>query len=199
MIRIAITQRLMLNETYYELRESLDIKWGELFNELKFLPVVFPYNYDFKDFDFDGVILSGGNDIGEFELRDKFELKLIEYAIQNNIPVFGVCRGMQIIAKYFDCNFTEVKNQVAIYHKLSLNKNSKYYSYLRNINEVNSFHNIAVKNIPSSLIVSAWNDDKSIIKALEHKKYKIFGQMWHSEREKPFKKEELEMISEFFS
>jgi len=33
-----------------------------------------------------------------------------------------------------------------------------------------------------------------IVKAIEHKKYKIFGQMWHSEREKPFNKNEMKLI-----
>ena len=35
-----------------------------------------------------------------------------------------------------------------------------------------------------------------MIKAIEHTKYKIFGQMWHSEREEPFRQEELMLIKE---
>jgi putative glutamine amidotransferase len=58
----------------------------------------------------DGVIIYGGFDIdpihyGEeltkpvhrYELRDENELALTQYCIKNNIPVFGTCRGMQLI------------------------------------------------------------------------------------------------------
>jgi len=198
MKKIAITQRIIKNNTYFEIREALDIRWAQLFNELNFLPIILPYNLDFKNYQFEGVILSGGNDIGEFEFRDKFELELIKYCIEQNIPIFGVCRGMQIIAKYFNSSFKKVNNQVGIKHKLLLNENSKYYLNLKNIKKVNSYHNIAIDKLGNGLIVAAWNEKKNVIKAIEHKEYKIFAQMWHSERESPFKIEELELIKEFF-
>jgi gamma-glutamyl-gamma-aminobutyrate hydrolase PuuD len=39
----------------------------------------------------------------------------------------------------------------------------------------------------------------NIIKAIEHKKYKIFAQMWHSERELNFDKQEVQLIKDFFN
>jgi len=200
---------LILNDSYYELREALDVKWGELFKELDFLPIVLPFKYDFEEYfrviDIDGILLTGGNDLNslnpsdESKQRDDFELKLIKYGIENNIPIFGVCRGMQIIAKYFTCEFKKVINQVAIKHKLIVNDKSRYKQYLDKINIVNAYHNYAVELINDDFIVPAWNEDKTIIKAIEHKKYKIFGQMWHSEREEPFNKDELNLIKGFFN
>ena len=104
---------------------------------------------------------------------------------------------MQIIAEYFGCSLKKVENQVAIKHTLKVNNQSKYFDILKKIDEVNSFHNFAVYNIADELIVSATNED-GMIKAMEHKKYKIFSQMWHSEREEPFKYEEIRLIKEFF-
>ncbi|MBT7296752.1 C26 family cysteine hydrolase domain-containing family [Candidatus Woesearchaeota archaeon] len=207
MKKIVITQRLMLNDSYYELREALDVNWALLFSELNFLPIVLPTKYDFEKYfesiNIDGILLTGGNDLNSINVsevskqRDVFEKKLIEYGIQNDIPIFGVCRGMQIIAEYFEADFTEVKNQVAIKHNLRINQESKYFIKLNKIGEVNSFHNYAIHNLSNEFLVSATNEDE-MIKAIEHTKYKIFGQMWHSEREEPFRQEELMLIKDFF-
>lgn len=208
MIKIAVTQRLILNDSYYEHREALDVNWGLLFKELNFLPIVLPIEYDFKNYfesiDIDGILLTGGNDLNSLNpndeslKRDNFEKELIKYGIKNDIPIFGVCRGMQIIAEYFGADFVKVENQVAIKHSLKVNKKSKYFNELSKLNEVNSFHDYAVNNLSNDFIISSKNRD-AIIKAIEHKKYKIFGQMWHSEREEPFIEEELNLIKKFFN
>ena len=59
----------------------------------------------------DGILLTGGNDVapalygepkepfcGENDpLRDRMETRLIELALQADKPVFGICRGLQIL------------------------------------------------------------------------------------------------------
>ena len=194
-MKIAITQRL---DKTIELRSGLDIRWFDLFKKLDFIPIILPYNYNFRKYKFDGVILSGGNDIGEYNFRDKFEFDLIDYCIKLSIPIFGVCRGMQIISRYFSSTLKKVSNQVNIKHSLIINQNSKYAKFLKKINQVNSFHNYTIDRLSDEFIISAWNNDKTIIKAIEHKKYKIFAQMWHTERDSPFDKNQLFLIKEFF-
>jgi len=194
-LKIAITQRL---DKTIELRSGLDIRWFDLFKKLDFIPIILPYNYNFRKYKFDGVILSGGNDIGEYNFRDKFEFDLIDYCIKLSIPIFGVCRGMQIISRYFSSTLKKVSNQVNIKHSLIINQNSKYAKFLKKINQVNSFHNYTIDRLSDEFIISAWNNDKTIIKAIEHKKYKIFAQMWHTERDSPFDKNQLFLIKEFF-
>ena len=208
MKKIVVTQRLTNNESYFEQREMLDISWGKLFDDIDLLPIILPYEYNFekyfKKFKIDGILLTGGNDLNSLnqnELsfkRDNFENKLIKFAINNNIPIFGVCRGMQIIAQYFGSTLKVVYNQVNIKHKLVVNENSKYLKNLNNITEVNSFHNYGIDNLSDELIVAAYCHT-GLIKAIEHKEYKIFGQMWHSERTKPFSEDELNIIKVFFN
>lgn len=208
MKKIAITQRLMLNDSYYELREGLDVEWASLFNKLDFLPIVLPFNYDFKKYfqnlKIDGILLTGGNDLNSVnpskasKQRDAFERKLIEYGIENNIPIFGICRGMQIIAEYFGSKLKEVSEQVGIKHSLKVNEKSKYFELLQQLREVNSFHNYAITNLCVELLASATNEE-GMIKAIEHKKYKIFAQMWHTEREEPSQDSELNLIKIFFN
>jgi N5-(cytidine 5'-diphosphoramidyl)-L-glutamine hydrolase len=207
MKKIAITQRLLINEIYYECREALDIRWGLLFKELGFLPIVLPTEYDFEIYfealDIDGICITGGNDLNTLnpnelsKKRDEFEKRLIKYGIEQNIPIYGICRGMQIIAEYFGCDLEEVENQVNITHPLQINPLSKFANKLKQLKHVNSFHTYRISSLHNSLLVSATHENGTI-KAMEHKDYKIFAQMWHSERESPFNPEELDLIKSFF-
>lgn len=80
------------------------------------LPILIPILKDHTALDrllsrLDGLLLSGGGDIhparyGEErhplseepdETLDEFELKLIDWALQEDVPTLGVCRGMQLM------------------------------------------------------------------------------------------------------
>lgn len=80
------------------------------------VPILIPILHDFRMFDtllprLDGLMLSGGVDIdpivyGEAphplsdqpdKELDEIELKLASWAIQEDIPTLGVCRGMQVL------------------------------------------------------------------------------------------------------
>ena len=207
MKKIAITQRLISHDTYDEIREALDINWGKFVMELGFLPSVLPYEVDFKFFfkklDIKGVILTGGNDLNILNSnnlalkRDLYENNLIKYTINNGIPLLGVCRGMQIIANYFGASFKSVNSEVNNRHKIIPNSKSRFYRELSMIKDVNCFHNFQITEVIDDFIISA-KKENGYIKAIEHKKYEIFAQMWHSEREKPFKKYEKIIIKNFF-
>jgi len=208
MKKIVITQRLEECFEYSEVRSSLDINYYKLLVEAGFFPIILPYDINICEYldklDIDGILLTGGNDLYSqnnnilSKKRDIFEKKLVEYSIINNIPLLGICRGMQIIAEYFGSTLKKVSNHVNKIHKISVNKESVYYENIKKLKEVNTFHNYGIEKLSEELQISAVSED-GIIEALEHRTLLLFGQMWHSERVKPFNKNEINLIQNIFN
>jgi putative glutamine amidotransferase len=45
----------------------------------------------------DGLVLAGGADIGHDDERDAFEMALARRALERDVPLLGICRGMQVM------------------------------------------------------------------------------------------------------
>ncbi|WP_291951232.1 gamma-glutamyl-CDP-amidate hydrolase [Campylobacter sp.] len=180
---IAISQRLIANESYYEERECLALDWGKFFKEnlQGFLPIPLSYELEFEKYQslVSAVILSGGNDLyllNKNDLskkRDNYEKDIIKICIRENIPLLGICRGAQMIASFFDSTFIMSKNHI---------KEHKIYLDDKKIC-VNSFHNFCINKLGDDLESLAFAEDKTI-EAFKHKQFKIYATMWHIEREK---------------
>ncbi|MWV61300.1 gamma-glutamyl-gamma-aminobutyrate hydrolase family protein [Helicobacter saguini] len=190
---IAITQRLIKAENYYELRETLGLQWGELFhkNELfkGFLPLPLSYEIPFSKYleskQVKAVILSGGNDLSLFSdsdlsiLRDKYESSVIESCMRHNIPLLGVCRGAQMIAHFFGSviesnTFSKID---------SINHIKSHNIIMKNeIFKANSFHNFCITKLGDDLETLAIANDNTI-ESFKHKTLPIYAIMWHIERE----------------
>ena len=101
-MKIAISLRIQKLVEINEKRDILSHDWIKLFNEYNFEPVLIPNNLknleSFLDYHaIDGFILSGGDNIGDDHERDITEKTILKYAIEHTIPLFGVCRGLQVI------------------------------------------------------------------------------------------------------
>jgi len=199
MKRIAYTQRVEIIERYGERRDCADQEIADFLWECGYLPIavnnipskIYLFMNEIKP---EGIVLTGGNDLvkygGNAPERDETEKKLIDYGLENNIPIYGFCRGMQIIADYFGAKLIKVSNHAAMRHMLDGN-------YMWDGREVNSFHNMAVNKVTLPLIVEAKSED-GVIEAFRHENKKVFATMWHPEREKPYVKEDLEFVKEIF-
>ena len=191
-LKIAISTRITNAQNYDEKRDSISHEWSALLEKLEFIPILIPNSLkNVEKFlasqKIDGIIMSGGDNIGEDELRDKTEKNILNYSIKNKIPVFGVCRGMQLINKFFNGEIvkTDDKKHVGTKHGIIL-KNNKIKSkiFMKNILEVNSFHNniITKNNLGEELEILAVDPNDDSIEAIKHKKLPIIGVMWHPER-----------------
>lgn len=189
-LKIGISTRITKNEKFNEKRDVISHDWINLFNEINFTPILIPNSLNditifLEESKLDGIILSGGDNIGDFPERDITENKIIEFSIQNNLPLFGVCRGMQVINNFF--NGTIQKNATSKHvgknHYVSFLKNNFCNLNTDNI-EVNSFHNNLINEYDlgddlDSLAIASLDDS---IESFCHKKYPIFAVMWHPER-----------------
>lgn len=124
--------------------------------------------------------------------RDHMEKKLCIYALENRLPVLGICRGAQLInvalggTLHQDTRtfYTERPNIRSILpsKQVYLTKSSR----LRKIFDVetcpvNSLHHQAVNKLGSDLVITAV-EDNNIIQAIEHIKHPfMIGVQWHPE------------------
>lgn len=200
MKRVIYTQRVELVESYKERRDCADVEIAKLIWECGFLPI--PVNNIpekvqilLEQISPDGMILTGGNDLSKYggnaPERDETEKKIIEYGIKNQIPIYGFCRGMQMIADYFGAKLVKVEKHVAVRHRLE--GNAPW-----NGRTVNSFHKMAVKSSSSDLTIEARSED-GVIEAIKVKDKRIYGTMWHPERERPYEKDDVQFMKEIFS
>lgn len=206
MIKIAITQRLVENAEYPERRDCLDVRWGKIFSRLGWLMLPVPSGLTdpvqfLKDWQVDGAILSGGNDIARFApsdplsvQRDAQEHRILQFALQERLPVAGICRGMQCMADYFGGDLGMMPGHIATRHRLSLRTTHPLAEALRNISDVNSYHRYAVTQAPPDFEVLASGEDCTV-EAMVHKTLPLYGQMWHPERdEDPAQLEVLQAV-----
>ena len=64
---------------------------------------------------------------------------------------------------------------------------------------MNTFHNYGIPVGYNSKVTEILAvDDEKNVEAFMHFKKKIFGIMWHPEREKTFKKQDLDLFRSFF-
>lgn len=170
-----------------------------------------PFLNDILD-EIDGFVFQGGTDvapetygeapIGKWEgdrQRDLYELEIMDYAVKNEKPVFGICRGMQLMNVYFGGSLYQdtltqrpVSNDhrsAALYDTISHPVHFAKGGFLAKLyaNEVNpkvnTVHHQAVKELGNNLEVYAISDD-GLIEAFGYTKMpagKVMGVQWHPE------------------
>ena len=141
--------------------------------------------------------MSGGNDLGIEPLRDATENEILTYATKNDLPLLGVCRGLQFLCSQYGGRLTEdqTNRHVATSHRVEIS--SDYGGFSRSqILEVNSFHNYVVDD-PGSLDVFAV-DGEGKVEGVFSDRQRIAAIMWHPERYTEYHPNDLFLIRSFF-
>lgn len=190
--RIGISLRVVNAQNYDEKRDALSQDWPIFLEKLNLNPIFIPNSLsDIKsylaDMHIDGLILSGGDNLGDYPERDKTEKELLDYAVQNRIPVLGVCRGMQIINDYFGGSIEQSQDSQHIRknHPVEITNTGFLSSFDSNSILVNSFHyNLIRKNmLGENLQPFAIMKSDDTVEGFSHADLPIFGVMWHPERD----------------
>jgi putative glutamine amidotransferase len=188
---VAVSQRLDRLHIRNEVRDALDQRVIAFLIAAGFIPAPLPNGlciakpggqHDRRVLDSwltavkpDAIFLSGGNDIGEELGRDLTEESLLDYARAMNLPLLGVCRGMQMMAQYAGAALKPVHGHILCRHQISGEITG----------ERNSYHKFSVAKCPNSFDVLARSSDGEI-EAIRHRSLPWEGWMWHPEREDSF-------------
>lgn len=190
--RIGVTMRVVKEPVHGEWRDALAHDWGRFIStalpEAQWMPV--PNSgaaaREFaKEWALDGLILTGGDDIGVSAIRDETERALLDHFLAARLPVFGVCRGLQMIQTYFGGKLAPClrSEHVAQRHPIRF-LNDIAGLRLRDAGaEVNSYHaqGIRAGELASPLTclaeVGEWAEAGICLDP------PVAGVMWHPERE----------------
>ncbi|MCZ2490700.1 gamma-glutamyl-gamma-aminobutyrate hydrolase family protein [Dellaglioa carnosa] len=176
------------------------------------LPLIIPTNLDdvSKYLDLvDGLLLTGGQDISP-ELygqephpklqelnppRDEMEMALIKDANSRNMPILGICRGLQILnvafggtlyqdlSEYPDWKVRHLQDPTLpeyATHSISIEPNS-YLSEVYGQNyRVNTYHHQAINQLGESLVAIAESPD-GLVEGLVSDDNRILAVQWHPE------------------
>jgi putative glutamine amidotransferase len=159
----------------------------------------------------DGLLLSGGTDVdpnifGEVPHtalgrvdgpRDPFEITLAREAVRRDMPVLGICRGLQVLNVALggtliqdipsDVEGASVHetgdNRVEIAHEVAIESDSRLAHLLATTRVgVNSFHHQAAKRLGAGLSRTATSPDDGLVEGLEIRDRKfVVAVQWHPE------------------
>ena len=156
----------------------------------------------------DGLIISGGPDVSPeqygqkpepmtvefYPNQDETEIGLISEALERDLPLLGVCRGMQILSVAHGGSLHQHLDNtpgheghggydgISTEHSVIVEENSLLCSLMGTSFSVNSTHHQGVSD-PGSLSISAVAGHDGLIEAVERRDKKFcLGVQWHPER-----------------
>jgi N5-(cytidine 5'-diphosphoramidyl)-L-glutamine hydrolase len=192
-LRIGVTMREVQAQGYFEPRDALARNWGDFLNQAipaaAWLPVpnlgapaVGAYC---RNWGLNGLILTGGEDLGVSPVRDETERELLRHFLQRHLPVLGVCRGLQLIWSEMGGRLETREGHRATRHALTLAGHPDSGTEERTV-EVNSYHNYCLRPQASGLLEtpSAFaRAGDGTVEGVSFRGGRVVGVMWHPERE----------------
>jgi putative glutamine amidotransferase len=152
----------------------------------------------------DGLVLSGGNDmepegygadshpatVGTNPERDRGELALLEAAIEHDLPVLAICRGVQVLNVARGGDIVQHLPEVVGHeeHREIVGEFSEHAvrvdpsSRIREVHgPVKSHHHQALGRIGDGLREDAWAEDGTVEGVEDPDKPFLVGVLWHPE------------------
>ena len=209
---------------------------NSVMNFSKVIPILIPACIENKDLEtllgkIDGIVLTGGRANiepqhyggAEFPIdepidpdRDKVVLNIIPECLKREMPIFGICRGIQEInvafggTLFYRVHQESGKNDHRMpqnddaaledifkpKHEISFTENNLFRTFLEKDRfTVNSLHGQGIDKLGEGLTVEAYSED-GLIEAISVTDYKAFGVgiQWHAEFHPEREENELNKI-----
>lgn len=179
------------------------------------IPIVIPVLEETKDLKryidiIDGIIFTGGEDISPIYFnqeptkevteidrdRDASEFELFKHAYERRIPIFGICRGLQLInvalgGTLYQDIYKEIDNVIGHtstynvqegYHTIEIDRDSILYEiYEKDKLLVNSLHHQGLKNLGKNLRSTSRTIDGMVESVETTEDRVVFGVQFHPE------------------
>jgi putative glutamine amidotransferase len=143
----------------------------------------------------DGVVLAGGVDVGDDPDRDAFEMAIGRRALERDIPMLGICRGMQVMNVAAGGTLIEHVPDVVghEHHRHTQGAWSDHDVRLadgslaaraagRTTEPVKSHHHQAVDRVADGFVVTGWAEGDELPEAFESPGHRFaLGVQWHPE------------------
>ena len=163
---------------------------------------------DYSDFDvnaYDGLLIPGGGDInpsryGEenqgsvyiMDELDDLQLSILDAFVKQRKPVFGICRGHQLLNVYFGGSLiqhlptyqrhSKMGGQDDKVHGCVAVKNSWLEKHFGEVFPHNSAHHQAVRQLGEGLVIDSRCLEDGTVEGMHHTTLPIIGVQWHPER-----------------
>ncbi len=177
----------VMESDYIKFYESLGITVWPISNFTKDISVCF------ETMKVDFIILTGGGSVpneyyknGANELqqesRDLVEKAMLTEALKREIPILGICRGMQFINGYFGGKIEKLSELST--PRPNGKEHPVYSEILQKSFMVNNFHNdgIMVEDLAEGMRPFAIDLDNGVVEAFYSDKRRILALQWHPER-----------------
>ena len=143
----------------------------------------------------DGLVLAGGVDVGDDPERDAFEMALGRRALERDLPLLGICRGMQVMNVAAGGTLTEHVPDIVGHedhrhtpggwsdHGVRLAENSLAARATGSVvSAVKSHHHQAIAEVADGFTVTGWADGDELPEAMESPQHRFaLGVQWHPE------------------
>lgn len=158
----------------------------------------------------DGILFAGGEDVCSYEFgedpvpqvtyiaveRDALELGLAKLADERHMPMYGICRGLQLLNIAFGgnlyqdlpsqkpegllCHRQDVAIRNVLTHIVNVEEGSFCEMFGKEPLFVNTFHHQAVKDVAPGFKATAFAPD-GVIEAIESEEHHAKAVQWHPE------------------
>ena len=196
MKKIAVTQRTL--SFYGSPHDALDRKWFEFFDEVGIAPILLPNHATLAEeliwnAGVDGFLLTGGETPVEYDgtnpVRDLVDSMCIDIARSRELPLIGVCRGMECLLVRSGVTLSLMnQSHIGPGHLVRFSDGREAIK--------NSYHTYGIIGRscgPFEVIGTA--EDGSIEAVTSGK---MLGIMWHPERYTPFHADDIEFFQRWF-
>ncbi len=124
----------------------------------------------------EGIILSGG----PLSVYEKDAVKIDEKIFGLNIPILGICYGMQFMINAFAGNVTKAEKREYGLAKLYIKNKDKLFLNINDEIDCWMSHGDSVKSLPNGFLLLASTDNTKFAAVMNEEK-KLFGLQFHPE------------------